>query len=120
MPGCGKAVDINDPIMPTQMPRGYGSVAILLMKSIGHLMTPFPDCGNRIQAVQIARAKPTLLLSVYMPCRGIKDINIEDYEDCLAQINEILQKYRTTHYIIVGVLGDFNEDITCQKSSRIA
>ena len=103
MPGSWKAVDTNDPIMPSQMPRGYGSVAILWKKSIGHLVTPFPDGENRIQGVQIASAKPTLLLSVYMPCRGIKDINIEDYDDCLAQIHEILQKYRITHYIIVGV-----------------
>ena len=74
-----------------------------MKKSRGHLVTPIPNGKNRIQGVQITVAKPTQLLSVYMPCRGIKDINIEDYEDCLAQIHEILQKYRTTHYIIVGV-----------------
>ena len=99
--GTGKAVDTGDPIMPTQMPRGYGGVAVLWKKSIGHLVTPIPDGGNRIQGVEIAGDKPTLLPSVYMPCKGIKD-NIEDYEDCLAQVHEILQKYRTTHYIIIG------------------
>ena len=115
--GTRKVVDTGDPIMPTQMPRGYGGVAVLWKKSIGHLVTPIPDGGNRIQGVEIAGDKPTLLLSVYMPCRGIKD-NIEDYEDCLAQVHGILQKFRTTHYIIIGGGGDFNMDITYHKSSR--
>ena len=34
----------------------------------------------------------------------------------MAQVHEILQKYRTAHYIII--VGDFNEDITSHKSSR--
>ena len=50
-----------------------------------------------------------------MPCRGVKE-NIEDFEDCLAQLYEILQKYGNTHYIILG--GDFNDDLYDQKSTR--
>ena len=50
-----------------------------------------------------------------MPCRGVKE-NIEDFEDCLAQLYEILQKYGNTHYIILG--DDFNDDLYDQKSTR--
>ena len=106
MPGSRKLVGTYEPIMPTQLPRGYGSVAIL-QKSKGNLMTPIPD--------------PHYWFQYTCHVGGLKTINIEDYEDSLAQIHEILQKYRTTHYIIVGVLGgNFNEDISCQNSSRIA
>ena len=54
-----------------------------------------------------------------MPCKGLKD-NLEDSDDCLAQVHEILQKYGKTHYIIVGGGGgrDFNEDITSQKVTK--
>ena len=115
MSGIGKAVDTNNPILPVQMPRGYGGVAVLWKKNISHLVSPIPDGGNRIQGIEIAGDKPTLLLSVYMPCKGLK-ANLEDYDDCLAQVHEILQKYGKTHYIIVG--GDFNEDITSQKITK--
>ena len=70
-------------------------MAVLWKKSISHLVSPIPDGGNRLQDIEVARVKPVLLLSVYMPCRGIKD-NIEESEDCLAQLDEILQKYGNT------------------------
>ena len=89
MTGKGKAVDTNDHILPVQMPRGYGGVAVLWKKRISHLVSPIPDGGNRLQGIKVAGVKPVLLLSVYMPCRGIKD-NIEEFEDCLAQLDEIL------------------------------
>ena len=44
------------------------------------------------------------------------DPDPEDYEDCLAQVHEILQKYGTSHHVIVG--GDFNEDISSRKDTR--
>ena len=40
-------------------------------------------------------------------------ISTKHYEDCLAQVHEILQKYGTSHHVIVG--GDFNEDISNGK-----
>ena len=62
--GSGKAVDTGDPILPVQMPRGYGGIAILWKKEIDHLITPRPDGGNRIQCVEVKGAETFLLLSV--------------------------------------------------------
>lgn len=32
--GCGKAVDTGNPLLPVQMPRGYGGVAVLWRKEL--------------------------------------------------------------------------------------
>ena len=45
---AGKGVDINDPIQPTQMPRGYGGVAILWKQEIDNIIRPLPDCVERL------------------------------------------------------------------------
>ena len=106
--GCGKAVDTGNPILPVQMPRGYGGVAILWSKELDHLVVKLPDGGNRIQCIALHGKKPLLLVSVYMPCKGLKG-NEEEYKDCLAQLGEIFLKYSSSHMVMIG--GDFNEDI---------
>jgi hypothetical protein len=35
-------VDINDPLLPVSLPRGYGGVAILWKKAIDHLVRTLP------------------------------------------------------------------------------
>ena len=60
--GCGKAVDTGDPILPVQMPRGYGGTGILWKKTIDHLVTALPDGGNRIQCVELKGTQPLLLI----------------------------------------------------------
>ena len=112
--GCGKAVDTGNPILPVQMPRGYGGVAVLWKDSIDHLVNKVSDGGNRIQCVEIASREPLLLISVYMPCKGLRE-NVEEFQDCLAQVQEIIVKYSDSHGIIVG--GDFNEDFFSEKAS---
>ena len=106
--GCGKAVDTGDPILPVQMPRGYGGTAIMWKHDIDHLIHILPDGGNRIQCVELKGEKPLLLVSVYMPCRGLSE-NIEDFSDCLDQLSEIVAKYNGSHNIVLG--GDMNEDM---------
>ena len=61
------------------------------------------------------RSEPLLLVSVYMPCRGLQGC-VEEYEDTLIQLNEVLSKYSNSHRIIIG--GDFNEDITVPNNSN--
>ena len=36
--------------------------------------------------------------------------NIEDFQDCLDQLNEICQKFSLTQKLIIG--GDFHEDFS--------
>ena len=115
MAGTGKAVDTGDPILPVQMPRGYGGVGVLWRKSIDHLVTSVQDGASRIQCIELQLQIPILIASVYMPCRGLKE-NVDDFEDCLAQLHEIVQKYRSTHYLFLG--GDFNEDIISNRDSK--
>ena len=81
--GCGKAVDTGDPILPIQMPRGYGGTAILWQANIDHLVTRLSDGGNRIQCIEVSSQDPLLLVSVYMPCRGLRE-NVDEFQDCLA------------------------------------
>ena len=50
-----------------------------------------------------------------MPCRGLRD-NIDDFEDCLSQLQEIVTKYSNTHSIVLG--GDFNEDLSIVNNPR--
>ena len=114
--GVGKAVDTGNPILPIQMPRGYGGVGVLWKKKqIDHLIRVCQEGGNRIQCVELKGDNPLLLISVYMPCRGLTD-NLEDFNDCLDQLNEIIQKYSSTHIVIIG--GDWNEDIYTETQSK--
>ena len=75
---------------------------------IDHLIHVLQDGGNRIQCAELRGENPLLLISVYMPCRGLSD-NVEDYNDCLDQLREILLKFSCSHTILLG--GDMNEDM---------
>ena len=99
--GTGKAVDTGDPILPVQMPRGYGGVAILWKKTVDHLVKGIPDGSNRIQCIEVQAQQPILVIAVYMPCKGLHD-NADDFEDNLAQLHEIMQKYKNSHQILLG------------------
>ena len=116
MAGTGKAVDTGDPILPVQMPRCYGGVGFLWRKSMDQTTNSVQDGANRIQCIELQLQIPILIDSVYMPCRGLKE-DIDDFEDCLAQLHEIVPKFRSTHYLFLGG-GDFNEDITSTRDSK--
>ena len=94
-------MDTGDPILPVQMPRGYGGVAILWKKAVDHLVKGIPDGSNRIQCIEVQAQQPILVIAVYMPCKGLHD-NTDDFEDNLAQLHEIIQKYKNSHQILLG------------------
>ena len=50
-----------------------------------------------------------------MPCKGLHD-NVDEFQDSLAQLHEIIQKFKNTHRILLG--GDFNEDLSSQKTTK--
>ena len=81
-------MDTGDPILPVQMPRGYGGVAVLWKDSIDHLVSKVPDGGNRTQCIELAIDDPLLLVSVYMPCKGLRE-DVDKFQDCVAQVQEI-------------------------------
>ena len=99
------------------MPRGYGGIAILWKIEIDHLITPRPDGGNRIQCVEVKGAEAFLLLSLYMPCKGITD-NTTEFMEVIDQLSDILHRYSATHKVLNG--GDMNEDLTSSVLAKNA
>ena len=65
--------------------------------------------------MEIKGHDPVLLVSAYMPCKGLQD-STENYEDCLAQLSEIVAKFSSSHRIVIG--GDFNEDMVDTKKTK--
>ena len=110
-----KSVDDNDdPDFNVSMKRGYGGVAIIWKKEINENIKELIDGGNRIQAIHIQQGdKPICLINVYMPSDS-KNADIE-YKDTLAQIDEMIEKYKDTHEIIV--CGDMNGSLDSTYST---
>ncbi|XP_063420597.1 uncharacterized protein LOC134705810 [Mytilus trossulus] len=97
------------------MPRGYGGTAILWKKELDTLITPLTIGNERIQGIEISGEPNLIILSVYLPCKGTSD-HIDEFQDCIALLNEIVCTYKLTHQIIIG--GDLNEDIINGPSSQ--
>ncbi|CAG2207347.1 unnamed protein product [Mytilus edulis] len=113
--GTGKAVDSNDPIQPLHMPRGYGGVAILWKKNLDKLVTTLPIGNERIQCIELSGNQKLLFISIYLPCKS-SDNHLNELYECIDQLHEIMEVYKTTHQIIIG--GDFNENIFKENNSN--
>ena len=50
-----------------------------------------------------------------MPCKGLHD-NVDEFQDSLAQLQEIIQKFKSSHFILLG--GDLYECLTSQKATK--
>ncbi|CAC5412693.1 unnamed protein product [Mytilus coruscus] len=116
---AGKGVDINNPLLPMYMPRGYGGVAIIWQKSIDHLIKPLSEGSVKMQCVELLSnsAHNLLLVSVYLPSKGSRD-HVDEFLECIDQLYELYQIYYGTHDIIIA--GDLNEDLndTATSSKR--
>ena len=112
-----RSVDDNNPIPPTQKPRGYGGTAIAWLEKIDHLIDENIEDGNeRIVCIKInVDPIPILAVSVYMPARGSKTSD-EEFSECLDILFEITRKYHNDHRIIL--CGDWNCDLTGKKIPR--
>ncbi|MCG7875776.1 MAG: reverse transcriptase domain-containing protein [Candidatus Thiodiazotropha endolucinida] len=111
----GKSVDYYDPILPIQIPRGYGGVAILWNRNIDHLVNELELGNERIKCIELNIKKPLLIVCVYLPCNGEKD-NYHSFVDCIEQLQEIIFIYQNSYDIIIG--GDFNENAAVKSSSK--
>ena len=49
----GKSVDDDNPLPPTQKPRGYGSVACFVNKNLGVKFKFHPNGGNRVIVLEV-------------------------------------------------------------------
>ena len=84
-----KSVDMNDPIPPVQVPRGYGGTAILYKKNWDIKVDLCPDGCDRINVLVLHTIPKLCVINVYMPCRG--NNSKDTYSNTLAQVEE---KYR--------------------------
>ncbi|CAC5424698.1 unnamed protein product [Mytilus coruscus] len=114
--GTGKAVDSNDPIQPSHMPRGYGGVAILWKKNLDKLVTTLPIGNDRIQCIELSGNQKLLFISIYLPCKS-SDNHLNKLYECIDQLHEIMEVYKATHQIIIG--GDFNDNKFLMKITLI-
>ena len=111
-----KGVDMNDPLPPVSLPRGYGGVAILWNKNINHFVRPLPDGSEKIQCIELECAeRGVIVISAYMPSNGSRNHQIE-YQECIDEIREIYLKYEHSHDIVIG--GDINEDLNKYKPNN--
>ena len=110
-----KCVDDDNPELSMIARRGYGGVAILWRKEIDDKIKELEDGNNRIIVIQLETdTKPLCLINVYMPSDN-KDMDNE-YKDTLAQITEIVKKYKNTHDIML--CGDMNGSVHRSKTSH--
>ena len=117
--GKGKAVDSDSSTCDLfiRSHRGYGGVAIIWDRTIDQYVKPLDDGNNRIQCIELSIKKPVLIVSAYLPTKADND-KYDEYSECIDQLFELIQKYDTTHDVIIG--GDFNEDISKTNNSRRA
>lgn len=105
----------TDPITPVSLPRGYGGTGILWGKEINNIVNPLEIGNDILCCVELLGTTKLLLISVYLPCKGLSLDTIE-FCNCIDQLHAILQKYSDTHSIIIG--GDFNEDVFSKTNTR--
>ena len=113
----GKGVDINDPLLPVSMPRGYGGVAVIWRKEIDHIIRPLEDGSDKIQCIEIHENKNSRLqvISVYLPAKESKN-HVTEFQECIDEIYELIQKYGNIHKILIE--GDLNEDLNNASGSK--
>ena len=105
-----KATDDDKPIDINSLPRGYGGVSTIWKK--GKFQPRLhKDGSNRIVVAQFGSL---VLINVYMPCRGA--YSNTDFLSEIDQIEEICQKFATSHLVIAG---DFNVDIIKSNDTRV-
>ncbi|MEW8544220.1 MAG: reverse transcriptase family protein, partial [Candidatus Thiodiazotropha sp.] len=112
-----RAVDENNPLPPTQKPRGYGGVSVLCRRSMAFKTRRLPLGDCRLVVVEVASSPPLCICNVYMPCRNTKGEKSGDgYKSCLDQIREVLLTYCSTHVVLL--VGDLNASLATRKGNQ--
>ena len=100
----GIAVDDNNPLPPTQKPRGFGGVACLVRKDLDYRFKFHSNGGSRVLALEILCEPPLVIIGVYMPVRGTS--KKQEFQEVLDEILEIIQTFKSTH--VMYLVGDMN------------
>ena len=107
----------NNPLPPTQKPRGFGGVSILYRKNMNLKVKRLPVGDNRITAVEVLSSPPLYVCKVYMPSRNSKgDKEGDSYRICLDQLSEILSTCGKRHAVLF--LEDLNASLVTRPGNQ--
>ncbi len=95
------SVDEDHPYSPLQPPRGYGGVAIVWKHAVTRICTPILKSPNIVAAKLKIDGGDLLVISVYMPCRGIPGADIQ-FSRVLDQVHQLLQDHPCAPTLIGG------------------
>ena len=104
---CGKAVDDENPLPPTQKPRGYGGVACMVRRDLDIRYKFHSNGGNRIMILEVQTEPPLCIIGVYMPVRDTT--KKQDFQEILDEIQEIILTFRSSH--VLFLVGDMNSSM---------
>ena len=114
----GRAVDEDNPLPPTQKPRGYGGVALIYNKDLNLGIKKLQLGSSPIVAIEVCSVPPLCICNVYMPSRSSKSNcnDKENYMHCLDQLEEILNIYTRSHAVFI--LGDMNALLVPRRGNQ--
>ena len=114
----GRAVDEDNPLPPTQKPRGYGGVALIYNRDLNMGIKKLQLGSNRIVAIEVCSVPPLCICNVYMTSRNSKSNcnDKENYMHCLDQLEEILNIYTRSHAVFI--LGDMNASLVPRRGNQ--
>jgi endonuclease/exonuclease/phosphatase family metal-dependent hydrolase len=100
-----KCFDDENPVPHTCRSKGQAGTALLWHKNIDQQIEILPDGGQRVITANLKTVEGNLLIMcVYMPCDGYRS-SLESFRDTIAEIEEILTKYKGLQTLICGDLN---------------
>ena len=86
--------------------RPFGGTAVLYRKCFANSISPISTNNARITGVNISSTDgKILLLNVYMPCNYGDDDSLQDFIECICQLQALIIESDAIHTLICG---DFN------------
>ena len=108
-----RAVDHNNPLPPTNLPRGYGGVAILWKQHLDRFITRTDDGNQRVITCLFDNGSQQLcIISAYFPSGSSTQAKSE-FTNTLDLIFSIISKYSETHRFLIST--DLNHDLFKHK-----
>ena len=100
-----RGVDVNNPIAPSSLPRGYGGIAIMWKKNLTPMITKKKNGNHRIICIEI---KNCYIINVYFPS-GNDRLSTEEHMECTDILESIVQTIDYDKHILIA--GDWNIDL---------
>jgi exonuclease III len=106
--------DTNDTLDGFKLPKGKGGVSILWPTAWTNNIKMLDGGNERIIAILISASTKLCLINAYMPTST--NSSQTEYRECIDIITDIIEKYQTTHKIIL--CGDMNGTLLENRSNK--